>query len=82
MADARPVGVESLVSHTAEILAHYRANGLTGKELRAAISRHARLLMPLDPDVSKNLRGKPLFPMPRRKGGFDNFKGRAGYHRP
>jgi len=74
-----PLGVENLVNHTAEILAHYRAKGLHGKELRAAISRHSRLLRPLDPAVSELLHSKPLFPRTKCTGGVANFRGiRAG----
>jgi hypothetical protein len=42
------------------IVAHYRAKGLTGPELRAAIARHARLLEPLDPGMADALEDEPL----------------------
>jgi hypothetical protein len=38
-----------------QIVAHYRAKGLSGLELRAAIARHVRLLSALDFDVAMGL---------------------------
>jgi hypothetical protein len=35
-----------------QIVAHYRAKGLSGSKLRAAIARHVRLLSSLDMSVA------------------------------
>jgi len=51
------------MTNTVEILEHYRRKGLTGAELRAAISRHARLLETFDPDVADALLDAPLNPV-------------------
>jgi hypothetical protein len=42
------------------IVAHYRAKGLRGVELRNAIDRHARMLRPLDPGMAEALESEPL----------------------
>lgn len=59
------------VSHVSEIVRRYRDKGLHGKELRAAVIRHARLLTPLDKQIADNLRdarliGERRYAEPRR----------------
>ncbi|HEY3494364.1 MAG TPA: hypothetical protein VGK73_06750 [Polyangiaceae bacterium] len=58
---------------TADIVKHYQDKGLAGIELRVALARHARLLMPLDADTSRQL-------MRIRAGGPRASKHRYGFH--
>lgn len=44
------------MSHTADIIRHYRDKGLHGKELRAAVDRHARIIGAHDSQVAFCLR--------------------------
>lgn len=48
------------VSHTADIIKHYRDKGLHGKALRLAVDRHARLLERHDGQVAFCLRAARL----------------------
>jgi len=48
------------MSHTADIIKHYRNKGLIGADLRAAIGRHAAILGPLDAELSEALMDAPL----------------------
>lgn len=43
-----------------EIVERYRAQGKSGKDLRVAVARHARLLRPLDLGAAENLEDFPL----------------------